>query len=101
MQPEQDGTLTPPVRRAFDENASSGGADFIDGDGHAWDVKDARGGPDKIAQAAAPKGGKPGESVLVDCSRITPEEQHTLANDLSGRLTPSGTGKIEFVRLQG
>lgn len=96
LKAEQDGILDSPVTRAIDENGKSGGSDFIDGKGMRWDHKDARAGTDGISDVAAPKGGEPGENVLVDCSDLTPVQQLELENGIKGNLKP-GSGEVRFV----
>ncbi len=96
LQAEQDGTLDAPVRRAFDDSGRSGGADYVDGKGEPWDVKDASAGADKIIEAASPKGGKPGENILVDCSNMTPQQQEALEQQIANNKPP-GSGDIVFV----
>jgi RHS repeat-associated protein len=95
LQAEKEGTLDPPVTRSIDESGNSGGGDLVDGKGKAWDVKDASGGKDPIVDAAKPKGGKPGEDVLVDCSDMTPKQQATLEQDVARDL-PKGSGEVRF-----
>jgi hypothetical protein len=97
LQAEQDGVLKAPVTRAFDIEGRSGGADVIDGDGNAWDIKDAREGADRISERAAPIGGKQGENVLVDCSRMDASDQQALEENIVSRASPPGTGQIRFV----
>lgn len=96
LQAEQDGSLKGPVKRAFNDEGKSGGADYVDGDGKPWDVKDASAGADSISEVAAPKGGKPGENVLVDCSDMNAADQKALESDIASRPAPPGTGQITF-----
>jgi len=97
LRAEQDGTLKAPVKRAYSDDGSSGGADYVDGDGTPWDVKDASAGADSIAEVAAPKGGQPGENVLVDCSNMSAADQQALQADIASRPSPPGTGQVTFV----
>lgn len=96
LQAEADGVIPGPVRRAFDNEGRSRGADYIDGDGNEWDVKDAKAGADSIVAKAKPAGGKPGENVLVDASGLTPDEQAALEREVAAKLPP-GSGKVRFV----
>ena len=96
LQAEKDGTLKGPVSRDIDSSGRGGGGDYVDGDGKVWDVKDARAGSDKIVEVASPKGGKPGEDVLVDTSKMTPDQVAALKQDLAQKLPP-GSGDVKFV----
>jgi hypothetical protein len=96
LKAEQDGVLDPPVTRGIDERGNSQGADYLDGKGKPWDVKDASASADQIVDVAAPKGGKPGENVLVDCSGLTPAQQKALENEIKNNLKP-GSGEVRFV----
>jgi len=96
LRAEQEGVLDGPVERAIDENGRSGGDDIVDGNGKGWDIKDARTGADGITEKAAPKGDKPGENVLVDCSDMSPSEQKALEADVASKQQPGG-GEIRFV----
>jgi RHS repeat-associated protein len=94
LQAEQEGTLTPPVRRATeDAHPSEAGADFVDGNNQTWDHKDASHGADNIANAANPP---QGENVLVDSRNQSPAEQQALKDAIDPQLQP-GAGKVAHV----
>lgn len=88
LQAEKEGTIPGPVKRDYVQGGGSSGGDVVDGAGKAWDVKDASAGADRIAEIAAPKGGKPGESVLVDASKMTPAERQALQKDIASKTQP-------------
>jgi len=91
LQAEDDGTLPGPVRRAIGDGEQ--GADYVDGEGTQWDVKDARAGADVIqAKAGA------GENILVDTSNVSPAQEDALRNSLQS--LPEGSGQVKFVRTQ-
>jgi hypothetical protein len=94
LQSEQDGTLKGPVKRAFNDEGKSGGADYVDGDGKPWDVKDASAGADSISEVAAPRGGTPGENVLVDCSDMSAADQKSLETDIASRRCQQEAGRL-------
>lgn len=96
LRAEQDGVLEGPVTRAYDASGNSQGADFVDGNGQLWDVKDASGGADTVVRGAAPPGGKPGENVLVDATKLSGTEQSALEKQIASELPP-GSGDVKFV----
>jgi hypothetical protein len=96
LQAEKDGLLDSPLRRAIDENGRSQGGDYIDAKGKYWDVKDASAGADNIAEIATPRQGNPGENILVDCTRLSIEEQLTLEAAVKSKLNAQ-SAEITFV----
>ncbi len=62
---ETSGILRPPVRRSGFNDLGEGGADYIDGVGRLWDVKDATASPSALIRAA-----RDGENILVDATRL-------------------------------
>jgi hypothetical protein len=85
-----------PLRRAIDERGGSQGGDYIDAKGKYWDVKDASAGADRIAATAAPKQGHAGESVLVDCTKMSIAEQRALETAVKSKLG-ANSAEIIFV----
>jgi hypothetical protein len=96
LQAEKDGILDGPVIRSIDEHGGGGGGDYFDGKGKLWDLKDARDGAQAIADAANPKGGQPGENILVDCSNFTVSQQKALERAIKRRLK-AGSSEVRFV----
>lgn len=95
MRAESQGLIKGPAERAFDESGSSGGADYIDGDGVAWDVKDgSRSSADQIVTAASPP---TPENVLVDCSNMSAESQVALESQVTEQMAVDG-GRVLFVK---
>jgi hypothetical protein len=74
----------------------SGGGDLIDGNGKPWDVKDASAGSDQIVDVASPKGGRGGEDVLVDASKLSEAELKALQSDIASKLPPDAKD-VRFV----
>jgi hypothetical protein len=77
-----------------DINPSTGdsyGGDFIDRSGHHWDVKQASDGAASILDRA-----QAGESLIVDCTGLTPEAKASLVQQVQAGL-PSGAGRVIFV----
>jgi len=95
LQAEEDGTLPSPVRRATKAvNPSESGADFIDGEHKLWDVKAASQGAEDIARGAK---GPPPENILVDPSKLSPEQQANLESDVADQLKDDpSAGRVEF-----
>jgi RHS repeat-associated protein len=93
---EKNGTLKSPVTRDIDASGRGGGGDFVDGDGKVWDVKDASAGADHVAEVASPKGGQPGENVLVDTSGMSPADAAAFKQDVASKLPP-GSGDVRYV----
>jgi len=99
---EERNLIKPPVRRAFNEHRSSGGADYIDGDGRYWDVvrglADPKKGADKVLEKAEPdRPGAQGENVIVDMRHLTPAQREALKHELAGRPKLAGTGEIRYL----
>ncbi len=90
LRAEERGVLRGPVTRAIDSSGRSRGGDVIDGNGRAWDVKEAR---DLDAISAAANGG---EAVLVNAMDLTPAELQNLRNNLRPLLN-ANAGEIRYV----
>ncbi len=91
---EDQGLVKGPVRRAVPSvNPDEAGADYVDGDNNPWDVKDARHGPDNIADSA-----NNGENILVDGSDLSPAERTQLQNDVNQRTANNpNAGDVKVV----
>jgi hypothetical protein len=96
LQAEKDGVLDSPLRRAIDEYGGSRGGDYIDAKGKYWDVKDANAGAKKIINTAQPKDGEIGENVLVDCTKLTVEQQNALEAAVKSELS-DGAKEVRFI----
>jgi len=90
---EASRALDGPVRRAAEKAESrESGADFIDGKGQLWDVKDARAGANGIAKAANGP-----ENILVDCKNLTDAQYQRLVADTNSQLV-ANAGNVKFIR---
>jgi len=96
LQAEKEGSVAPGVKRDIGVDGSETGADYVDGAGKQWDVKDSSGGIDTVVEAASPKGGQAGENVLVDLSGKDATERAAFKAGVRDKL-PEGSGQVEFV----
>jgi hypothetical protein len=99
---ETQGVIDGPARRAFNENRSSWGGDYIDADGRYWDFIIGDKNPIKSAnnvfkKALPEKPGAKGEDVVVDMLDLTPTQRQALKDEINSRPKPPGTGEIRFL----
>ena len=99
---ETQGVVNGPVQRAFNENRSSWGGDYIDANGRYWDFIEGLDDPVKSAndvfkKALPERPGAKGEDVVVDMLDLTPAQRHALKDEINSRPKPPGTGEIRYL----
>ncbi len=89
---EKQGILKGPVSRGIYADGRTHGADYFDGNGIAWDMKEARGGAKKILGALAD-----GENVIVDAKGLSETEFKVLKAEIAAKR-PNNNNKVVYVR---
>lgn len=91
---EEQGVLQSPVRRGIHADGGTRGDDYFDGNGIAWDVKDARlKDIDDIVRKAAG-----GENILIDGHNVSKAQFDSLKTAVEAKLPSNAKGRVRFVR---
>jgi hypothetical protein len=94
LEAEKQGVLEGPVSRGIHADGGTHGDDYFDGNGIAWDVKDARlKDVDDIVKKIIG-----GENILIDGRNITGTEFKSLKTAIETKLPASAKGKVRFIQ---
>ncbi len=88
---EKQGILESPVSRGIHADGGTHGDDYFDGNGIAWDMKEASGGAKKITDALRK------ENVLVDARGLSDTDFKTLKTEIEVNR-PKNNQKVKYVR---
>ncbi len=92
LEAEKQGILESPVNRGIHADGRTHGDDYFDGNGIAWDMKEARGGSRNILKAL-----NDGENVLVDARGLSDADFKALKSEIEANRTKNNQ-KVKYVR---